>query len=185
MDFAYFDFLYSKICRNRYGSVADERICRALCRLPLDVDIFNENPYDSTRLDDIWECRNIYIAENGDWDEDAKGYLSVFEFLVTFCEKIEIVVMANSNYGDRTATWFWMILDNLDITYDTACKMDGTIDLDYISAVIYRWLNKNFCKNGDGSPFPLKKSTDDCRKLSFWEHALRYFTENVVDGESW
>lgn len=184
----YLEYLYSFIDRSgRYGSVADERICEALSYIAIPRAAFDKNPYDRTRLDDILGFRkgflDNYAAEGNRFEANEADILmenpfTLFELLVTLAVKIEQIVMQNTIYGNRTPIWFWMMLENLDITYQTVCRTDGTIDLEYIAAVADRWLNREYCKNGDGSPFPMKKTVEDTRKLPFWKHAMLYFSEN-------
>ena len=177
----YFDYLYSKIDRNpRYGSVADRRICECLSRIFVEPEVFGRFAYDQTRLDDMDDAREAYfedpMSEND--DDMARACYTAFEFLVTFACKIENVVMNNTIYGDRTPKWFWSMLENLDIVYDSCCFPDGRIDMDYISTVIGRWMNRIFCYNGDGSPFPLKTPPEDMRNVPFWRHAMLWLSEN-------
>lgn len=181
VNFSYFDYLYDKIDRNkRYGSVADRRICGALARIVVEPEVFERFAYDQTRLDDMNAMREEFLDNFDPYNEDnmARAWYSAFEFLVAFASKIENLVMSNSIYGDRTEKWFWSMLENLDITYETCCLRDGSIDLDYISSVFGRWVNRIFCYNGDGSPFPLKNPPEDMRNVPFWRHAMLWFTEN-------
>lgn len=177
----YFDYLYDEIDRNpRYGSVADRKICDALARIAIEPELFGRFAYDQTRIDDMKAAREDYIAafDREGEDDMARAWYSAFELLVTFASKIENVVMSNPIYGVRTAKWFWSMLENLDITYETCCNRDGSVDLDYISSVIGRWLNRIYCYNGDGSPFPLKNPPEDMRNVPFWRHAMLWINEN-------
>lgn len=177
----YFDFLYDRIDRNkRYGSVADRKICDALSRVAIEPELFERFAYDLTRIEDMKTFREAYFEQFDVRREDdmANAWYSAFEFLVTFACKIEDIVMTNTVYGDRTPKWFWSMLENLDITYETCCFVDGRVDLDYISSVIGRWINRIYCYNGDGSPFPLKNPPEDMRNVPFWRHAMLWLTEN-------
>lgn len=175
----YFDYLFEKVERNTYGSVVDERICKEL-----DEVIFTSNCVDETRIEDIQSARDDYFDLTGGsprWNSDVcecDREFSVLELLVTLADKMEIKLMRNPIYGDRTPVWFWSMLENLDITTDTVMNADGSVDEDYIMSVICRWLFKEYSQNGDGSPFPLRNPPEDTRFCSIWRHAMYYLNEN-------
>lgn len=89
--------------------------------------------------------------------------------------------MTNTEYGNRAPQWFWMMLDNLELTkYDDSVEFNLDV-LNYIHGTVDRVLFRRFDQNGDGGLFPLKSSKSDQRITDFWTQFLLYLDENYQD----
>lgn len=184
----YFDHLYDAIEMKREDCTPEqcERLCMILHSILIEPELLDE-----TRLEDISFARTNYreLVDYGVVSCDGESYSellsdlyrskpSVFELLATLALKIEEKVMSNPIYGYRAPVWFWTMIENLDISPETVTMPDGRMDVEYIDSVCIRWLDKQFQKNGDGSPFPLRNPPEDARLVDMWRLAMWYFNEN-------
>ena len=80
--------------------------------------------------------------------------------------------------GEKGASkWFWMMIENLDLM---KCQ-DDNFDTGYVHQQIRIWLDRAFKRNGEGSPFPLKKGVSrDQRKVDIWYQMCGYLSENFL-----
>lgn len=99
---------------------------------------------------------------------------SVLELLVSLSRHVEKTLMTNTEYGDRTAKWFWTMLINLGLNEQT----NSSLDEEFIKATIDRWLKHKYEPNGDGSPFPLKNPPTNLRGCTIWQMLMWYINEN-------
>lgn len=176
----YFEYVLEKVGAEKASEHALCKVLHDILINPEDTDLIDE-----TRYDDVDEMRVNYLDFVGrdslfedEIDELLTNLPSMLELLVVLSVKIEDKVMSNPIYGDRTAKWFWTMIENLDISPENVYSYEGGVDANYVRNVCDRWLSGNYDRKGVGSPFPLKKPHCDVRVLSIWEHAMAYFNEN-------
>ena len=75
--------------------------------------------------------------------------------------------MSNFEIGDRTAIWFWDMIDSLGVL-----SGDKTVE-----AVLEKFLNRQYKKNGEGGLFTVKRSTIDMRTEEIWYQVCWYLSE--------
>jgi len=84
----------------------------------------------------------------------------------------------NSVGSDRTAYWFWEMMDNLGLTaYDD----DSYVDLDgttYVEQIIDEFVNREYDYDGTGGIFPLKHAEKDQRNVEIWYQMSAYLYEH-------
>lgn len=100
---------------------------------------------------------------------------SVLEMLVALAHGWEHEITYDFHLGDRSAQWFWLMLDNLgllDVPGDPSFSPT-------FGKIIGTWLGRQFEFNGFGSPFPLKNPSRDQRKIEIWLQLQDYVIENV------
>lgn len=98
---------------------------------------------------------------------------SVLEVLVALSLDCDISIMGNPD-GDTAYRWFWTMIDNLDLSRCT----DDNFNHEYVWQQIGIWLKRQFQRDGTGSPFPLKHSRTDQRKIEMWFQMTGYLNEN-------
>lgn len=162
----YFDWLVDCI-DNGDMNWMDNR--KALLSYLFSIEFIPLMQKDEIRVEKIMELRD----DNGGHDE-APDYPTVLELLVGLSISLEDNVMSNPEYGDRTHTWFWMMIENLGLSGMTNDK----IDTEYVFKVIDRWMHRDFDRNGDGSPFPMRTLGVDMREIEIWRSLCLYVTEN-------
>lgn len=127
------------------------------------------------------QLRDIFMSMGGQLDLLVRPNCSFLEFLIGMATRVEETIMTNPKFGNRSPQWFWMMLDNLELTkYDDS--VEYTLDvLNYIHGTIDRVLFRRFDPNGDGGLFPLKVNRGDQRMVDFWTQLLLYLEENYKD----
>lgn len=168
VDWAYYNDLCALVSGEFGYSAGDyDRLLRCLYDLQFYII---DDMMDDKWFEDIEELR---IRLNRDYGGENEDDYNVFEALVAIALAMENRIMTNSELGDRTVLWFWSMLENLEVVYT-----DYDFDEEYTEAIIERWLSRNYDRNGDGSPFPLKNSGEDLRNASIWRMAQLWLAEN-------
>lgn len=161
-----------------------------LAKLLHEKEFYAVLPLDENRIEDGKQMRRDWFTQvelvRGIFDKDEErlkypldsldGPCSVFEMLVCFAKRIEEDIMDDSAHGDRTAVWFWEMIDNLGLSI---CS-DDIIDLemqDKINYVIHRVLDRSYSRDGKGGLWPLPGySTKDQRKVELWYQMANYIS---------
>lgn len=111
----------------------------------------------------------------------------IFNVMSSGCTVLELLValsshMAQITYypGDDESAWFWIMLENLDIKISDKewPKQDS---LSIIRDNVRKWLDRKFSKKGKGSPWPMKKCSEDLRHIPMWEH-MQWFLGEILEG---
>lgn len=140
---------------------------------------------DAKKLRDEWiagfELSNGFSGKFGNEKSSAKdvdayifdGEISILELLVSLAIRIETDIMMDDEKGDRTAYWFWLMLENLKLhVYSDDSFSDA--DMDAIYTILDRLLERDYGEYGDGSIFPTPgyaighKDSEIWRQLTAW-----------------
>ena len=141
-----------------------------------------EHPYtwqftlDENRSAGGINMRNRYANENGILPRDVgEGPCSILEMLIALSERM-VELLTCDIY-----TWFWQMLDNLGLTqFD-----DSNFDERGVSYILSVWLNRSYNSKGEGSLFPLKDYSGDCRNLDTWGQMNAWIAENYPHDSNW
>ena len=152
---------------------------RDLLRCLDNIDFYYILPRDDNREGDGIELRYQFgyeydISQSKIAEELDNRPCSVLEMMVALARRIEIHIMYDPEYGDRTADWFGEMLDNLDLSYMT----DGLCDQKEVETVIHRFLERDYARTGDGGLFVIKDPPRDMRDVEIWCQAMWY-----INGE--
>ena len=132
-------------------------------------------PMDVNRASDGERLRMRYMDEHNIPDlfyyEGVK--CSVLEMMIALANKCESNLMSDGP-EDNTYKWFWIMIDNLGLDVAT----DENFNAEYVRQQIGIWLNREFKKNGMGSPFPRKKVGTDQRHVEIWFQMCGYLCDN-------
>lgn len=140
--------------------------------------------YEITRDVDQPRVRKVAELRNEFCDECFINYpsfgeiqnVSVLELLVSLASDAERVVMRDSEAGDRTSVWFWSMVHNLGLDIYT----DDRFNLEAVDAILERFVEHKYEKNGQGSIAYTLKSRGDFRKLDVWQQLNIWLAENYV-----
>ena len=130
---------------------------------------------DKNRASDGERLRWEYMDENNIADIFYKDGIpcSVLEMMIGLSERCDTDIMGEA--GEKhVSEWFWIMIENLDLL---KCK-DECFSSEYVLQQIGRWLDRDFRKNGFGSPFPRHKTRTDQRKVEIWQQMCGYLSEN-------
>ena len=97
---------------------------------------------------------------------------SVLEMMVALAIKIEEQIMDDPDIGNRTGLWFWKMIENLGLK----TMRDAVIDTDYVEKIIFRFLDRNYQRDGSGGLF-IVHGHGDLRNVEIWYQMLWYLND--------
>lgn len=120
--------------------------------------------------------RRTFAYQNGvDLQDVGNGPCSTLEMLIALSDRmVELLTM-------DIFDWFWEMMRNLNLDQYNDCNFDER-GIDYILEV---WLNRSYDSNGNGSPFPLRNYSGDCRNLDIWGQMNAWIAENYPHTDDW
>lgn len=121
----------------------------------------------------LHHCRDLRNECNAHHDDDY----NVFEFFIALARGMDDI-LHDLQHGDRTADWFWMMMENMGLTQYT----NPNYDEKRVDVVIQNFIERRFAKNGEGGPFPLKRPLGNMRRTEWW-YALNWYVEENYDYE--
>ena len=102
--------------------------------------------------------------------EFASESCSVLEMMIALAIRLEEHIMHDPDIGDRTAMWFWGMLDSMGLS-----EMDDSeFNLAYVEAVVQRFLDRDYRPDGKGGLFTIEECKYDLRKVEIWYQACWY-----------
>ena len=162
----YFEWLYRKTLDKHH------RNFRKLLYLLHEIEFRYSIDMDCNRYDDGVDLRYRFACEIG--DRDAVDYLdgpcTVLEMLVALSIRCEESIMDDPEIGDRTAYWFWLMLDNIGIGY----MSNNLFNKDLAMRKIDRFLDRKYKRNGEGGLFILDNPKVDMRDVQIWYQMCLY-----------
>lgn len=145
---------------------------------------------DANRAEDGKSLRYQFACSKN-LDEDGmtlvekwlSGPCTVLEFMVALAKRIETDIMANGEDSDKTAEWFFDMLENLGLLKFDDKHYDEN-EADYI---LHRFMSRKYKKNGDGNVFKRTKtgqkggpeSGPDFRNLEIWSQAQTFLVDKL------
>jgi len=141
-------------------------IVRSLSRRPF-VSLIER---DENRALDGIEFRREYevYAER----RAPSGPCSVLEVLIGLAKRMAYISYdPDLNDDDQITEWFWEMIHNLRL--DPGAEVKENMDkIDF-------WIEREFDKDGRGSPFPLQNVTKDQRTVELWYQMQAYISEKL------
>ena len=170
VNIAYFDWMYELVCGGRFSKDISYRnvlmdlhntafiysIRRDGARASWGVNLRYRFPYEEFGIEDI--------------DRYITGPCSVLELMIALAIKCEEDIMDNPAYGDRTAQWFWGMMNSLGL----GGMYDDLYDKKYVNMVIDRFLKREYEPNGKGGLFTIRDCVKDLREVEIWFQMLWY-----------
>ena len=121
-------------------------------------------PYDENRASDGMNLRWYFVDDGGDdeilrWKEPC----TVLEMLISVAMHMDKIVGDPEGELD-IRHWFWMMLDNLDLSAMTDDKYDRM----YVYGRVNLFMNREYEPDGDGNIIYIPDCKDDLRKVEIW-----------------
>lgn len=143
-----------------------------------DTDFSYILEMDGNREADGIDLRYQFGKELGYEDYKIANYLdvnpcSILEVMVALSIRCENQFAYDPEYGDRTAFWFWGMVESLGL-FD---EKDGYANTSFINATLDRFLQRKFKKNGEGSLFTIRDPSKDMRNIDIWYQMCAYLNE--------
>lgn len=170
LDELYFVWLYGQV-----GKVEIDHPARSywdLLKILYTKEFVWFVPNDDNRVEDGRDLRLEFAADEGIADVDQSWLqlgCSMLEMLVALSRRLSFL-------GEGEArTWFWLMLENI--------KLDGyvdasSLDVKQIDKILDKVIWRTYTARGVGGLFPLKRTTDDQRKVEIWYQLNAYLIEN-------
>lgn len=135
-------------------------------------------PMDGNRYEDGVELRYKFGDYYGISSIDIANYLdirecSILEMMVALAIKIEGNIMADVDIGDRTAIWFWTMVESLGLIPMT----DKVFDYGKVKQILETFNNRDYESDGRGSLFILDRPQADVRDVEIWMQAMWFLDE--------
>lgn len=168
MNGPYFDWLINLVCtlpyKKSYISLLSE-----LYDIPFRYDA-KIAPNDVYRMDAGSALQFEYASITGDY---ISRPCSVLEVMIALARKGE-----NISGVLKSVDWFWMMVDNLGLSsmYERHFKVD------YVRAVIERFLDRDYSPNGSGGLFYIPGIKDDLRQVEIW-YQMCWYQNYILEKE--
>ena len=147
-----------------------------------DLDFIWIHPLDENRASDGLVLRSDFEYETDLYIEGLRPKCTVFEMLAALAIRCENQLMRNPSKGDRTAKWFFMMLDNLHLLEFSNKNWDPSC-YDHIVSIVRRFLERKYGRNGEGGAFPLKHSKNNQCNEQIWNQLMSYINENFSEDD--
>lgn len=176
----YIQWLYSKVGSKDRNYNHFWRIIRRLYRKEFYVVV----PNDSNRYEDGIFLRSKFADE---YDYEPEYISSVFqdkpctvlEMLVAFAVRIDSDIMWDPDLGDRSAFWFWSMIQNLGV--DLKRFSDEYFDKECLIALdsmVNRAISRHYSKTGEGGFFPIFHTRKNFQRMELWYQMHYWLGEN-------
>lgn len=167
----YFEWLYGIVCDGRYSSNIS---FRKLLMFLHNSQFVWSIPKDENRADDGTELRYRFAVSH-DYNEREvlrilSGPCSMLEMMLALSIRIEEDIMDDTEYGDRTAQWFWGMVNSLGLGSMT----DERFDKVYAEDVIEDFIGRDYAPNGKGGLFTIRHCDYDLREVEIWTQMCWY-----------
>ena len=170
----YFYWLLDLIDDPDYDQSRYSRVLEKLYSVPF----YDLVPNDCNRADDGLELRNEFADFIGEHLYYVMDVLpedcSILEMMAALAKRWEDNITWDPDLGDRTGVWFWLMMDNLGLTFYTDKKYDEK----EVTDILENFLERRYCTDGRGSLFRVNNPNIDMRQVEIWYQMNYFFDEN-------
>lgn len=135
-------------------------------------------PMDGNRYEDGIELRYRFGYDHSIDAPIIASYLdvnpcNVLEMMVALAFRCEEHIMFNPENGILSGRWFWKMISNLGLD-----RMDdNNYDEEYVNNVVWRFLNRDYDRDGRGGLITLPDCPYDLRSMDIWSQMMHYLSE--------
>lgn len=170
----YLDWIEGIVYDDEHGDEYSD-LLETLYQIPFRYTI----PQDANRLSDGHDLRLRFgyekLLDYSEVEEALDFPVSLLEVLVALALRGEEAVMRDFDIGDRTALWFWMMMDNMHLTGQTNYNFDPNYVVDCADTM----MDRKYSYNGDGGIVYLENPPTDLRQAELWYQLCWYFSSLV------
>lgn len=172
LDNLYFQWLYQLVCNDLYSRSSSHR--KLLMRLH-SIEFSWIIEMDRNRACDGISLRRKFEDESSCESGLMDLYFgdrpcSVLEMMIALSMRCEKTIMKDPNCGDRTGQWFWSMIVSLGLGGIT----DQRYEREYVDNVIFRFLTRNYDRDGKGGLFTIPNCGVDLRDVEIWYQMCWY-----------
>ena len=172
LDGRYLEWLYQYVgpARNRNPARSHWLLAEQLFRTPFSWSV----PNDDNRIEDARDLRYVFLEEDGaEPDED---------WIAMECSMLEVFIGLSTRAAFETSqdqhTWFWKILENVNLRIYTDENYDEDA-VEVVSQTIATVIDRTYKRDGSGGLFPLKRpGSEDQREVELWYQMSSYLLEH-------
>ena len=173
----YFEWMYQLISHKPHNRRSSYR--RLIYHLH-DIDFHHILPMDANRANDGIDLRYRFGYERKYERTIISTYLgnrpcTVLEMILALAIRCEEDIMADPDIGDRTILWFWTMIDNLGL----GSMDDMNFDESYTDDVIFRFMNRQYHRNGEGGLFIVENYKYDMRTVEIWWQ-MNWYLDSII-----
>lgn len=132
---------------------------------------------DDNREDDGVELRDDYDIPDGYSEEEDEAFMahwcSVLEMMIGLAIRVDDEFIGDPA-EEHPEDFFMEMIENLGLNIYKGNRYRE----DDVIKIVRRWLNREFDRKGNGSPFPVRRDRRDQRKLEIWDQMNSYINEN-------
>lgn len=167
----YFAWLSDKVCKDRFAkNISYRKLLQALHSVNFKWRMRN----DANRASDGLTLRRRFATHMG-FEEDyflpyITGPCTVLEMMIALAIKCEVSIMDNPVVGDRTAQWFWEMVNTMGL----GGMYDSNFDEKYVKDIINRFVDREYSPNGKGGLFHIRDCKYDLTTVDIWDQMCWY-----------
>lgn len=172
----YFEWICDFVCKNDYRH-------RLLIWSKLLVTLFDREftyilDMDGNRAVDGIDLRHRFMDETGCYFPLTMKNrpCSILEMMVALSIRCEDHIMDDPDIGDRTAKWFWSMIESLGLSE----MQNRMYDASYVDEILDIFLNREYQTNGRGGLFTISHEEHDMTKVEIWYQMMCYLKE-IID----
>lgn len=170
----YFEWLYGLVCAERFG---EDISFKMLFTFLHEVEFVYFIPYDENRAKDGIALRYRYCLYHDclDYEHYLAGPCSVLEMILALAIRCEENIMDDPDIGDRTAQWFWGMINNMGL----GAMHDSNYNEWWVNDIVTRFLNREYEPDGQGGLFRVRDWDRDMRTMEIWRQLMAYINTLV------
>lgn len=173
----YYRWLCSRICDRNHPYSSYSELLNVLFEVPFTytIEMDRNRDFDGRELRYLFADSN-YIPSLEITVSFSDKPCSILEMMVALSIRCEDQIMYDPDIGNRTGDWFWDMIENMGLIYQT----NKTFEPNVVFKHIDRFLQRRYKANGDGGLFKLKNPKEDMRKVEIW-YQLMWYLEELFD----
>lgn len=177
---AYFEWMIHLVCSGKY---ARKKSFRKLFRLLHETEFIYILEMDGNRADDGIDLRYRFTYEShydaALVEEALMGKsCSVLEVMVALSQRCEEHITDDPGLGDRTAKWFFEMVESLGLKDMDDAHFDKIAAAD----ILDRFMRREYLPSGRGGLFTISDAEHDMRDAEIWYQMMWYLNENLYEG---
>ena len=132
---------------------------------------------DNNRYEDGRSLRRrFFIETNIVTPISIDDRCSILEMMVAMSIIIEERIMVDDDYGDRTSTWFWNMIESMGlISMD-----DNSFNKKFVGIVLEKFNDRQYHRTGKGGLFTIEGITKDMRDIEIW-YQMCWFLDTIIN----
>lgn len=171
----YFEWLYDLVCNKKNtGGLSYRKLFAYLHNvdfnylLPMDGNRECDGIDLRYRFGEVYHYHQAMVASLLDINP-----CSVLEMMCALALRCEESIMSNPEQNYGIELWFWIMIKNLGLE-----SMDDiNYEQNYVEDVIYRFLNREYDRNGNGGLFVIHNPQMDMRRTEIWNQMCWFLDE--------